>query len=305
MQFRVVSSKNHYSKLNTQNSVHNTQYSVLIMRNVWIFISKYNAFFMLIFFLVASLILLVNNNSYQRASTLNSSNHLVGSAYQRVNNFTDYLNLGHTNDNLAAENAQLKAQLKSSFFSDSINQGSVNDTLTLQQYTYIVAKVVNKSIHQKNNYITINRGSRHGIKKGMGVISTKGIVGIVLNVSQNFSTIQSLLHGDTRISASVDNNIGSLVWGEGNYDSRLAILKDIPNHVIVKKGDLVTTSGYSLFPSGLEIGRVTKTGIKGGDSFLDIQIQLSTNFSTLQYVYVVNNLLSVEQTLLESQNKTE
>ncbi|WP_026896747.1 rod shape-determining protein MreC [Daejeonella oryzae] len=275
------------------------------MRNVWIFISKYNAFFLLIIFLVISFILLVNNNSYQRASTLNSSNQLVGTAYERINNFTNYLNLGSTNDSLAAENAKLKAALKESYFNDSIVQGEVKDSVKLQQYTYIVAKIVNKSIHQKNNYITINRGSRHGIKKGMGVISSKGIVGIILNVSPNFSTIQSLLHNDTRISASVNNNIGSLIWGEGNYDSRLAILKDIPNHVSVKKGDLVTTSGYSLFPAGLEIGRITKTGIKGGDSFLDIEIQLSTDFSTLQYVYVVNNLLSGEQNELESQNKTE
>ncbi len=275
------------------------------MRNVWMFISKYNAFFLLIIFLVISFILLVNNNSYQRASTLNSSNEFVGSAYERVDNFTNYLNLGHTNDSLASENARLKAQLKNAFFNDSVEQKTVTDTLKKQQYTYIVAKVVNKTIHQKNNYITINRGSMHGISKGMGVISGRGIVGIILNVSTNFSTIQPILHSDTRISASVNNNIGSLVWGEGNFDSRLAILKDIPNHVSVKKGDLVTTSGYSLFPAGLEIGRVTKTGIKGGDSFLDIQIQLSTDFSTLQYVYVVNNLLSTEQKELESLNKTE
>ena len=275
------------------------------MRNVWMFISKYNAFFMLIIFLITSIIILVNNNSYQRASTLNSSNQLIGTAYERVNSFNSYLKLDRINDSLAVENARLRQQLKSSFFNDSIAQRRTDDTLTRQQYTYIVAKVINKSIHQKNNYITINRGSRHGIKKGMGVISANGIVGIVLNVSDNFSSIQSLLHNNTRFSASVNSNIGSLVWGEENYDSRVAILKDIPNHVLVKKGDLVTTSGYSLFPSGLEIGRVTKTGIKGGDSFLDIEIQLSTNFSALQFVYVVNNLLSGEQTELESINKTE
>lgn len=275
------------------------------MRNLWIFISKYNAFFLLIIFLVISFILLVNNNSYQRASIWNSSNQMVGQAYERMNYLTNYLSLNRTNDSLAAENARLKNQLKSSYFNDSIARGTVNDTLTKQQYTYIVAKVVNNSIHQKNNYMTINRGSRHGIRKGMGVLSANGVAGIVLNVSQNFSTIQSLLHSDTRISASVNGNIGSLVWGEGNFDPRLAILKDIPNHIIVKKGQKVVTSGYSLFPSGIEIGRVTRTGIKGGDSFLDIEIRLTTDFSTLQYVYVVNNLLSKEQQDLESLNKTE
>ena len=275
------------------------------MRNLWIIISKYNAFFLLIIFLVLSLVLLVNNNSYQRASAWNSSNRLIGGSFERVNAIKNYLNLGRTNDSLAFENARLRNDLKSSIFSDSIKQQTVTDTLTQQQYTFIVSKVVNNSIHQSNNYITINRGFKHGIKKGMGVMSAKGIVGIVLNVSEHFSTIQSILHSDTRISASVNGNIGSLVWGEGNYDPRLAILKDIPNHVIVKKGNRVVTSGYSLFPSGIEIGRVTRTGLKGGDSFLNIEIWLSTDFSNLQYVYVINNLFSLEQESLEALNKAE
>ena len=275
------------------------------MRNLWIFISKYNAFFFLIIFLIISLILLVNNNSYQRASAWNSSNQFIGQAYERVNAFTSYLSLGRTNDSLAAENARLKNQLKTSFFDDSVEQRTVKDTLAHQQYTYIVAKVVNNSVHQKNNYITINRGLRHGIRKGMGVIGNKGVVGTVLNVSDNFATVQSVLHGDTRISASVNGYIGSLVWGENNYDARLAILRDIPNHVIIKKGNRVVTSGFSLFPSGIEIGRVTRTGLKGGDSFPDIEVYLSTEFSKLQYVYVVNNLMANEQKELEAPNKPE
>ncbi len=275
------------------------------MRNLWIFISKYNAFFLFIIFLTLSYVLLVKNNSYQRASVWNSSNQVIGLAYERVNQFTSYLVLGRANDSLAAENARLRNQLKSSFFDNKIKQKSVIDTVTQQQYTYIEARVVNNSIHQKNNYITINRGKKQGIQKGMGVICSSGIVGIILNVSENYSTIQSLLHSDTRISASVNGNIGSLVWGEGNYNPQLAILKDIPNHVILKKGERVVTSGFSLFPSGLEIGKVTHTDIISGDSFLNIQVSLATNFATLQYVYVVNNLLSNEQQLLEAQNKIE
>ncbi len=275
------------------------------MRNLWIFISKYNAFFLFVIFLTLSCLLLVKNNSYQRASVWNSSNQLIGAAYERVNQFSSYLVLGRANDSLAAENARLRNQLKSSFFDNKIKQKSVTDTISQQQYTYIEARVVNNSIHRKNNYITINRGAKQGIKKGMGVISSSGIAGIILNVSENYATIQSLLHSDTRISASVRNNIGSMVWGDGNYNPQLAILKDIPNHVRLKKGESVVTSGFSLFPAGIEIGKVSRTDVKSGDSFLNIEVNLSTDFTTLQYVYVVNNLLSKEQLLLEAQNKTE
>jgi rod shape-determining protein MreC len=275
------------------------------MRNLWLFISKYNAFFLLVVFFTTSLILLVNNNSYQRANVWNSSNQLVGSAYQKVNQFSSYLVLGRTNDSLVAENARLRDMLKSSLYSDSVKHIMVNDTLLKQQYSYTVAKVINNSIHQKNNYITINRGRKHGIDKGMGVTSSTGVVGIILNVSEHFSTIRSLLHTDTKISASVNGNIGSLVWGEGDYDSRFATLKDIQGHLVVKPGSRVVTSEFSLFPQGTNIGVVNQTGLKGAESALNIKVKLDTDFSALQYVYVINNVLSKEQLSLEAANKTE
>jgi rod shape-determining protein MreC len=275
------------------------------MRNLWLFISKYNAFFLLVIFFTISLILLINNNSYQRASVWNSSNQVVGTAYERINEFSSYLVLGKTNDSLAAENARLRNLLKSSYYDDSIKQVTVNDSVLKQQYTYTVARVINNSVHQKNNYLTINRGSKHGIKKGMGVIASSGVVGIVLNVSENFSTVRSLLHTETKISASVDGNIGSLVWGEGNYDSRFALLKDIQSHLTIKKGARVITSEFSLFPPGTNIGYVSESDTRDGNSALNIQVKLDTDFAKLQYVYVIINLLSEEQLNLEAQNKVE
>lgn len=252
--------------------------------------------------------LLINHNTYQKASSLNSSNQIVGEAYERVNHFKDYLSLGITNDSLAAENAILRNQLKSSFLDDSLKKRTINDTLRKIQYTYIVARVVNNSIHQRNNYITINRGNKHGVEKGMGVITSSGVVGVVENVSANYASIRSLLHSGTRISASIipTNAYGSLAWGEDNYNPRIATLRDIPNHIILKKGQKVITSEYSgVFPPGIQIGAIRRTGLKSGDSFLNIEVQLSTDFSTLQYVYVVNNLLYKEKQTLEVQNKTQ
>lgn len=275
------------------------------MRNLWLFISKYNAFFLLIIFFVLSLIILVKNNDYQRASVWNSSNQIAGTAYEKVHELTSYLILGKINDSLAIENAKLRNQLLSSFHNDSLKQYTVTDTNFVQQYTYTVAKVINNSVHQRNNYLTINRGSKHGIRKGMGVISANGVVGIILNVSENFATIRSLLHSETRISANVDGNIGSLVWGEDNFDPRYAMLKDIQSHLIIKKGARVSTSEFSLFPEGSNIGYVSNVGTRNGDNSLEIQVKLDTDFSKLQYVYVINNLFSAEQTALEAQNKAE
>lgn len=277
------------------------------MRNLWIFISKYNAVFLFCIFFILSIAILVSNNAYQRASTWNSSNEWIGRQYERANELKNYLRLKDINDSLSAENARLRNLIPQA--DSSLKKGlvKVKDTLTRQQYTYLEAKVINNSIRQKNNYLTINRGSRDGIRKGMGVIGPNGVVGIVLHISPSFATIQSLLHNDTRISASLSETkaFGSLVWGTGNFDSRYAILQDVPNHIKVKKGEKVVTSGYSLFPAGIAIGKVVETGLKGGDSFLNVKVALSTNFAALSYVYVIMNSDDAQQQALEAQNKTE
>lgn len=274
------------------------------MKNLWLILTKYNAFFLFIIFFGLAFYLAVQNNTFQRASVVNSSNHLVGAAYEKINAWKSYLHLSEENALLAEENAALREQLQHYTMPDTVVQGVVNDTVRDVQYQYIVAKVTNNSIHQQNNYITLDKGRRHGIEKGMGVISSSGIVGIVLHVSEHFATVQSLLHSETRISAALEDSqaFGSLVWGD-SYDARFGTLKDIPNHVKVRNGELVYTSGFSLFPPGILAGKVIESGITGGDSFLDIKIELSTQFHNLQQVYVVKDVLAKEKATLESQNE--
>ncbi|MDQ7949986.1 MAG: rod shape-determining protein MreC, partial [Pedobacter sp.] len=219
------------------------------MRNLWIFISRYNAFFFFIIFFTVGIILTIKNNAYQRSIALNSTNHVVGSAYERLNVLKRYLNLQEVNDSLIIENGKLKTELLSLKNVDSSTTTIVRDTVFRQQYTLVSAKVIKNSINQTNNIITINRGSNDGLKSGMGVISPqKGIVGYIFDVSPHFATIRSLLHENTPVSVSIKKNnaFGSLVWGEGNYDFKKAWVKEIPNHIKVIFGDSVITSGYSM-----------------------------------------------------------
>src|ERR1700761_5282897 len=186
------------------------------MRNLWIFISKYNAFFLFLIFEVSSLIIFIQYNSFQKATFINSANGVTGNLYSKMSQFSSYLSLKEVNDSLANENARLRDQLKGSFYVDTLQKHKVNDTIYKQQYEYIVARVINNSIDRINNYLTINRGSNQGIAKGMGVMCGRGIVGKVVFVSAHFSIVQSLLHKDSQFSAMLANNkeIGSVVWGD-------------------------------------------------------------------------------------------
>ncbi|RYE29337.1 MAG: rod shape-determining protein MreC [Sphingobacteriaceae bacterium] len=274
------------------------------MRNLLIFITKYNAFFLFIIFEITALITFVKYNNFQQATFISSSNEVVGTIYSKVDQLTDYFKLGITNDSLASENARLRNQLKSSFYVDSSKVKTVNDTINKQQYTYISARVINNSFTGRNNYLTINRGSNAGITKGMGVISGSGVVGIVTNTGPNLATVQSLLHENTRISVMLadSNNIGSLIW-DNNLDPTKAMLINFMKQVKIKKGTPVVTSGYSLFPAGTMLGYVNRLDAKNSSNGTDIEVSLSVNFTSLQYVYVVTNKLAQEQQRLEAQEK--
>jgi len=272
------------------------------MRNLWIFINRYNAFFLFVIFFTIGVILTVKNNAYQRSVTFNSTNEVVGHAYIRLNIFKRYLNLGEVNDSLARENARLNTAILALKNIDTAKNEVVKDTVNHVQYTYLAARVIKNSITLRNNVITINKGALDGIESGMAVISAgRGVVGIIRDVSPHLATIESLLNKDAKISVSIKSTkaLGSLVWGDRNSDYKKAFIKDVPNHFQVKLGDTVITSGFGSFPPGIPVGSISNRGISTGDNFLTIEIRLYNDFSTLQYVYVIKDKLAQEEKSLE------
>ncbi|MHA4894536.1 rod shape-determining protein MreC [Pedobacter sp. PWIIR3] len=273
------------------------------MRNLWIFLNRYNAFFFFIIFFTIGIVLTIKNNAYQRSVTVNSTNKIVGDVYTNMNVARRYLNLGTVNDSLARENALLKTQVLALKNIDTAKDITLRDTSGVPQYTYLSARVVKNSIALRNNIITVNRGSADSIASGMPVISPgNGIVGYIRDVSEHFATIRSLLHKDTYISVNIKKNkaVGSLIWGDGNFDYRKAYIKDIPNHFKLNLGDTVITSNFSSFPAGIPVGKVSNTGISKGDNFKLIEVILFNDFSALQYVYVIKDKFAKEQQALEA-----
>lgn len=277
------------------------------MRNFWIFVSRYNAFFFFVIFFVFGLVLTIRNNAYQKSIALNTTNQAVGSAYERLNVIKRYLSLGMVNDSLAIENAKLKSSLLALQNADTTKDSLVADSINAQRYRLVAARVIKNSVTLTKNIITINKGSLSGLSKDDAVMSpTKGIIGFVKDVSANYATIRSLLNSETSISVNLKKNnvFGSLVWGEGNFDYQKAFVNEIPNHIKVKVGDTIVTSGAGGFPKGIEVGKITKTQLTTGESFMTLEIALFNDFSNLQYVYVVKDRAAQEVKALENPQPT-
>jgi len=250
--------------------------------------------------------LIVRNNTFHRGSVLSSSNQMVGNIYDLNNGITEYFRLKSVNEDLAIENAALRSLLNESKYISSSRVYGITDSVSRQHYTYVLAKVINNSTDRRSNYLTIDRGILQGVEPEMAVISSNGIVGIVKDVSKNFASVISVLHKNSSISAKLADTeyIGSLVWDGRN--PKLAQLMDIPNHVQLVEGMLIQTSGFSaMFPSGIKIGTVRSFETEQGDNFYSIEVDLLTDMSSVSLVYVVNNLMRLEQTELEKQAQTD
>ncbi len=276
------------------------------MRNLFLFLWKYNFF---IFFLLIETLcgyIIVQNNNFKRTTFINSANSIAAKTNTLVSAITDYINLRATNDALSRENAALKTLLPDVFYIDSAMKHINNDTILKQQYTFMTSKVINNSTNRRNNYLTLNKGSKQGIKPEMGVICSEGIVGIVKDVSDNYSSVISFLHKDSRFSARIRKSgyIGSMVWN--GFDETHGTLNDIAKHVKVSIGDTIVTSSFStIFPDGVVIGTVAQVSSTGGNNFQDIKVKLSTPFGKLSYVYVISNLFKEEQKALEEPLKND
>ncbi len=200
-----------------------------------------------------------------------------------------YFGLQNVNDMLVKENLRLlkeNERLKTRINPDE--HLYVNSSLSVD-YTYIPAKIIANSTNKMHNFIILNKGSSHGVKKDMGVISSVGVVGVVSAVSERYSYVISFLNINQSVSAKISTSgaFGPMVW-EGRR-SDYALLKEIPFHIDFMVGDTVVTSGFStLFPPDIPLGTVRRSSVTKG-SYHEIQVKLFQNFNSLHYVNIVVN----------------
>ncbi len=271
------------------------------MRHLFAYILKHYFFFLFLFLEIIAFSLIVQNN-YQRATFLNSSGRITGNVFNAFNNIAEYFTLKKSNTTLAEENAKLRGILNSSFHSTDMLVFTNQDSL----YKFISAKVISNTVNKQKNYLMLNKGKFNGIEKDMGVITSNGIVGTVIDVSENFSRVMTILHKDNKVNARIKKNdhIGNIEW-DGKYYTQ-GLLTDIPTHVNIYKGDTIITSGNSfIFPEGILVGTVDEHLIDEGGKFNRARINFSVDYNNLYFVYVIVNMMKEEQLNLESKNDTD
>lgn len=289
------------------------------MRGLLLFLANNSSIFLFVLLEAVCFYIIVRFNDSQERVWQSTSTAISGYFQKKADDIHNYFSLDEQLEILQKENALLRQQLQrmarmqgDSLLGDTAMSGvftylpkdtSGIDTLR-EDFTYIPVGIIDNSVAGFDNTLLLNRGSLDGVAPHMGVINAAGVVGIVRQVSDHYSTVMSLLHRQTRVSASIKSTgaFGVLRWYPPN--TKRMQLEDIPQHETVHKGDTVITTGYPLsniFPKGIFIGTVDTAYIKPGENFYTVDVDLHISLSNVQNAYVVS--LNHQKELLQIQQQ--
>ena len=277
------------------------------MRNIFLFIRSNITFLAFVVLQVFALWMFFKFNKLHHAAFLGVANEITGSVNTQVDKLDDYFHQGEENKRVHRMNDSLLNLLQSNFVIPDTSETLVVDsvrvdtTMGVRRYLWRDAKVVYNDLNSQKNYLQINRGSNYGIRDNMSVLSSDGgVVGQVVNVSPNFSSVMTLLHVQSSVSAALKktNDEGRIRWD--GKDTRFVTMEGIGKSVVVKVGDTVLTSKVTYnFPPDRMIGTVAQVNSDPATGFYLLKIKTAVNFSNVQQVFVVENLQRTEQVQLQ------
>lgn len=252
-----------------------------------------------------------NYNRFHRAKFLGIANEVTGRINSQYNKVEDFFSLRDENRKVHRYNDSLLNLLPQNFMRRDTNYRELSDSLfydtsgRYRRYFSRPATVVYNTVSSQKNFIQINKGSLQGIKDNMAVISSDGsAVGVVVNVSSNFSQVMSLLHVQSTVSASLkkSGDMGTVEWD--GKDPRYLTMKRVPKSADLQKGDTVLTSPVSFnFPPGFMIGTIADMKLDNTTGLYLLKLKTAASFYNLQQVHVIENLDYAEQVKLNLDTK--
>ena len=275
------------------------------MRNLLDFLYKYHHWLVFLVLEVVSVVLLFQYNSYQGSVWFSSASAVAGKAYELESKMTAYLHMAEENKQLTMRNIYQERQLDQlrRLYAEATKDTTDMERKGLEflsQYKLIPAKVVENSIHKLENLITIDKGRKDGVEPDMGVACGNGVVGVVYLVSDHYSVVISALNAaSSRISCAIRGRgyFCYLHWYGG--DPSVAYVEDVPRHAKFKLGEWMVTSGFSsIFPSGVQVGKIEQAYNSSDGLSYKLKVRLSTDFGNVRDVVVISDKSIAERAAL-------
>lgn len=266
---------------------------------IYFFVRNKNFLLFLLLFIIA-LGLTISANSYHTNRFVKSANFLSGNVFRASSSVTNYFGLETENEKLLEENTRLRQQLE---LYKTLAKQTPDSLQSRYPFQFTQAQVINNNYSLTKNSLTINKGSKDGIIEDMGVISSKGLIGIVNSTSANFATVQSILNTNSQINAKLKktSHFGTLVWN--TQKNNIVQLIQIPRMAALSVGDTIVTGGKStIFPEGILIGTIKDFELTADDSYL-VNVHLFNDMTNLKHVHIIENKNGLEIKTLENSLK--
>jgi len=249
---------------------------------------------------VAALNMLRNNGPLQGMWFSRGTQAVMGALWGGSQNIKEYFSLRQENQTLSQANEALKMRVTEL---EALLAGSGADSMSFfsDRYTFLPAEIVKISNNTQHNYIIVGKGSEDGVTEGSGIITGKGVIGIIDAVSPHFSYGRSFKNHDMSISARLgrEGSVGPLTWD--GISSSKGVLSEIPHHVTFDQGDTVYTSGFSsIFPPDIPLGTIGEAKVVNGATY-EIDVQLFEDYGALRHVIIVDNAGKDEMKELEEE----
>ncbi len=265
------------------------------MKNLLAFLAKYHHWLLFVVLEIVSLVLLFRFNSYQGSVWFTTANAAAGKFYEGYSEVEAFFGLTKLNEQLTQRNLYLEKQVSqmAEQLTDLTRDSAYlhqNQLQLLSEYKLIPAKVVTNSLHKRNNLITLDKGRADGVHEDMGVACGNGVVGIVYMASEHYSIVIPVINTESNISVTIKDKgyFGHVTWNGGASD--LAYVDDIPRHAKFRLGADIVTSGFSsIFPAGIKVGKILHVFNSADGLSYRIQIKLSTDFSRLRDVCIIDD----------------
>lgn len=271
------------------------------MRDFLRFLDSYKFFIAFTVLQLICLSFILRESVFQRTILLSSINGVTGSAFELREDLYSYFSLRETNEMLLEENLKLIDNRPISFQMIDKEYAMINDTLFSRRYTFQYANVINSTKELLDNYVTLDKGRRHGVEPRMGVLSGMRLLGRVEKVTENYSLVVPVIHRNFKVSAKIPatGHFGVLSWSGEDY--RYAQLNQIPKEAKVQVGQIVVTRGAgSLFPPNIEIGEISDVDLESGSDFYILEVELNVDMARLNKVLLVKDLRAQELDSLEN-----
>ena len=224
----------------------------------------------------------------------------LASRYLAIRDFLtaprDVTRLSQLNAQLEAEVARLQSQIIELQQENSeleILSALLDFARTHAENEYITAAVIGRDISPFLHYIIINRGSDDGLRRGMPVVSSQGLVGRVAAVTAGGARVQLITDPDTAINVRIQPS-GAEALLQGSITGDLTV-EAIPQDANLQNGDLVLTSGLGgNYPPDILIGQISGVRQRPVELFQSATIEPVVDFSLLEIVLVIVNFRSVD-----------